>query len=249
MIRLFLLLTLWASTASAEKIVLGLSQDEVAITATFDGSDILIFGAVERDSPPPDGSPLEVIVTVAGPLRPVTVRRMERRFGVWANAQGVDVDAAPTFYAVATSAPMENVLSRIEDLRYKVTIPRAIRAVGTEVRDAGEFIEALIRIRITEGSYQRRIGAVSVENETLFHTRINLPSNLTEGSYTTRIFLTRGGQVLDVYETAIPVQKVGIERWLYSLAHEKPLIYGLLSLAIAILAGWGASAVFGLLPR
>jgi hypothetical protein len=34
--------------ARAEEIVLGLSSDEVAITATFDGSDILIFGAVKR---------------------------------------------------------------------------------------------------------------------------------------------------------------------------------------------------------
>ena len=31
--------------ASGEEIVLGMSQDEVAITATFDGSNILVFGA------------------------------------------------------------------------------------------------------------------------------------------------------------------------------------------------------------
>ncbi|MEM7491144.1 MAG: TIGR02186 family protein, partial [Pseudomonadota bacterium] len=36
------------------------------------------------------------------------------------------------------------------------------------------------------------------------------------------------------------------ERFIYNLAHDRPLIYGLLSLAIAIAAGWGASAVFRL---
>ena len=35
--------TLTASIAAAEEVVLGLSQDRVAITATFDGSEILIF--------------------------------------------------------------------------------------------------------------------------------------------------------------------------------------------------------------
>ena len=43
--RSALALLLLASPAAAEEIVLGLSRDQVAITATFDGSDILIFGA------------------------------------------------------------------------------------------------------------------------------------------------------------------------------------------------------------
>ena len=40
------------------------------------------------------------------------------------------------------------------------------------------------------------------------------------------------------------MRKVGLERLIYTLAHERPLIYGLLSLVIAIAAGWSASAVF-----
>ena len=36
---------------ASEELVLGLSQDRVAITVTFDGSDILVFGAVKRDTP------------------------------------------------------------------------------------------------------------------------------------------------------------------------------------------------------
>ncbi len=49
---------------------------------------------------------------------------------------------------------------------------------------------------------------------------------------------------MDIHEKIIGVRKVGLERWIYTLAHEQPLIYGLLSLAIAIAAGWSASAVF-----
>ena len=76
-----------------------------------------------------------------------------------------------------------------------------------------------------------------------------MPANLTEGFYVTRIFLTRDGNVVDTYTTTIPVKKVGLERWLYNLAHESAMLYGLMSLAIAIGAGWLASAAFGLLRR
>ena len=85
---------------------------------------------------------------------------------------------------------------------------------------------------------------MQLSEETLFRTSIKLPSNLTEGEYTTRIYLTRDGQVVDEYETTIDVSKVGLERWLFKLSREKPLYYGLLSLFIAIVAGWGASAFF-----
>ena len=245
---LLALLALLASPTLAqpvpdEAIVLGLSRDEVAITATFDGSDILIFGAIRRDGPAPD-EPLDVVISVSGPLQPLVVRHAERRFGIWVNTGRVAVDAAPSFYAVATSAPLSRALSGTEDLRHAVSIPRAIRAVGNEVGNRDDYLDALIRIREAEGRYQVIEGGADFEQQTLFSAEIGLPANLTEGDYPTRIFLTRGGEVIDVLETSIFVRKVGIERWLYALSGERPLAYGGLSLGLAILAGWGASLAF-----
>jgi uncharacterized protein (TIGR02186 family) len=246
MIRLILLLIAFALPAQAEEVVAGLSQNRVAITANFDGSEILIFGAVKRDVPLPDAEPLQVIIAVAGPSEPITVRRKARRFGIWVNTDAVDVEAAPSFYSIATTAPLDKVLSDMTDRNHHISIPRAIRFVGknSTVADTDSFTEALIRIRTASGLYQINPGTVELREDTLFQTSITLPSNLTEGSYSTRIYLTRGGNVVDVFETAIDVRKVGIERWLFNLAHEKPLAYGLLSLFIAIVAGWSASAVF-----
>lgn len=235
--------------AAAEEVVLGLSSDKVSISTTFDGSEILIFGAVKREVPIPDGDPIEVIVTVSGPSQPLLVRRKDKRFGIWVNTDSVEVDEAPSFYAVATSADWSTTISDIEDLRYKVSIPRAIRSVGApmQVTDAQAFSDAVIRIRKEQGLYQLLENAVAVDEQTLFRTSIEMPANLTEGLYTARIFLSRDGKVISEYDTTIDVQKVGLERWLFVLSREQPLVYGLLSLAIAIAAGWGASAAFRLI--
>lgn len=234
----------------AEEVVLGLSQDRVAITTSFDGSEILIFGAVKREAPLQE-APLQVVIAVAGPSEPVTVRRKDRRFGIWVNTAAVEVDAAPSFYAVATSAPWRDSLTEVEDLRHKVSIPRAIRSVGApaEVGDAQVFTEALIRIRQDAGLYHLDEGTVTFRDQTLFSTAIALPADLTEGIYRTRIFLTREGRVVSTYETAIEVDKVGLERFLYAMSRQQPLAYGLLSLAIAIAAGWLASAAFRLIRQ
>ncbi len=239
----------FVTAANAEEVVLGLSQDSVAISTNFDGDEILIYGAIKREEPIPSGEPLQVIVTIAGPKSPLTVRRKDRRFGIWVNVEAVEIDAAPSFYAVATTGLWDSVISDTEDLRHAISIPRAIRSVGAPdtVEDAVSFTEALIRIRSNEGLYQLNEGAVTLRRQTLFETAVTLPANLTEGAYPTRIFLTRGGEVVSLFETEIDVRKVGLERILFSLSREQPLIYGLMSLAIAIAAGWGASAAFRML--
>jgi len=242
----FALLIALPAQGEGEAVVAGLSQNRVAITANFDGSEILIFGAVKREEPIPEAPPLEVIVTVSGPSEPVLVRRKARRFGIWVNTDSVLVDAAPSFYAVATTKPLADILRDVEDLRYQISIPRAIRSVGAamQIRDSANFTDAVIRIRTDKSLYQMLEGQVNLSESTLFNTSVALPSNLIEGAYTTRIFLTRGGTVVDAFDTELEVRKVGLERWVYNLAYDRPLIYGLLSLFIAIVAGWGASAVF-----
>jgi uncharacterized protein (TIGR02186 family) len=232
--------------SASEVIVAGLSQNRVSITANFDGSEIMIYGAVKRESPPPKDGPLEVIVTVEGPSTPLVIRKKDRRAGIWINTESVTVDKAPSFYAVATTGPLRSILSETEDLRHQITLNRAIRAIGlsSEAPEPENFLSALQRIRKKSGTYRVMLGAVEFTEETLFRTDFQLPANLTEGEYHVRIFLTRGGAVVDEQDRVIGVRKEGLERYLFNLAHDQPLIYGLLSLLLAVASGWGASAAF-----
>ncbi len=250
MIRAALLALLLATPALAdESIVSGLSQNRVSITADFVGSEILVYGAVKRDAPTPEGSPLEVIVTVEGPATPLTVRRKERVAGIWINNASVRVDSAPSFFAVATTGPLSHILSDTENLRFNVTIERVIRAVGitAEAEKAGEFLLALLRVRTQEDRYRILEGKVELTEDTLFRTDVELPANLIEGEYKVRIFLLRDQKVVAHQERVVGVRKVGLERFIFNLAHQQPLIYGLVSLVLAALAGWGASAAFRLM--
>jgi len=236
--------------SAQEAVVAGLSQDRIDITADFDGSDILIYGAVKRETPLPTGS-LDVIVTVEGPSMPENVRRKSRIFGVWLNTDMVTIDLAPSFYAVATTGPLSDIVSDTEDLRQSISIPRAIRSVGAPqtIENSQEFTDALIRLRTARGLYVLGEGEVRLTEQTLFRTDIDLPANLVEGNYKTRIFLVRDRKVVSLYEKTIFVRKVGLERWLYRLSQQEPALYGILALVIAAAAGWGASAAFRLVRR
>jgi uncharacterized protein (TIGR02186 family) len=242
-------LALAGPLAAQESVVTGLSADEISLNATFDGSELFVFGAVRRDTPPPeDAGPLDVIVTIKGPARPVTVRRKERRFGIWMNTESVEVRQVPSFYAVASTRPVGEILSHTEQLHHHIGMDQAVRFVeGSDVvADSTPFTEAVVRLRERNGSYVRLDDGVAVAEETLFQTRIDLPANLVEGDYLAEFFLVRGQVVISESSTLITVAKTGIERWLYNLSRNEPLLYGLMSVAIALAAGWLAATAFRL---
>ena len=242
----FVLVLFCAVSAQAEKVVADLSQRDVEITANFDGSDILIYGAIKGAKEEDGLSPLDVVIAISGPTGPVTVRKKGWRFGIWVNTESVEVDRAPSFYAVASSGALADTLSYQADVQHQISLDRAIYSVGApaEIEDPAAFSEALIRIRTKKNLYQQLDNSVTLLDQSLFSTTIDLPANLVEGSYPTRIFLTRDGEVVARLATFIDVRKVGLERWIYDLAHDQPLAYGILSLVIAISAGWLASAFF-----
>lgn len=234
-----------------ERIVTGLSHDAVSITTSFTGSEILIYGAIRRDAPPVAGDPPGIIVTVEGPSQSVTVRRKERIAGVWINTRSMRIASAPDFYVVATSGPLDEMLDPAEDQRFRISPAFAIRALsgGTDAADATPFTEALLRLRAESDRYRLDEGSVRIVDDTLFRADVRMPSNLIEGDYRARIMLVRDGHVIDSDTAPIRVQKVGLERWLYRLAIHQPFWYGLMSLAIAMLAGWLASAAFRAIRR
>lgn len=235
-----------------ERIVAALSQNRIAITATFDGSEIFVFGAVARSGDPgPDAPPLGVVVRIAGPSAPLIVRRKARVAGVWANVAAERIDRAPSFYAVAASGPLHDTLSHTEDLRHRVSFEHALRFVGAQSlgRDRDAFLEAVVRLRRDAGLYVLEPGGVEILEDTLFRAAIALPANIVEGTYTATVLLTRDRRVIDVFEADIAVAKAGLERAVFDMSREQPLLYGALAILVALAAGLAASETFRWLRR
>jgi len=238
--------------AHAQTVVTGISADKIALTANFNGSEIFVFGAIRRDAPiDPDSPPLDIIITIKGPERNLMVRRKERRLGIWFNAESVRVRDVPTFYAIASTRPLEGLLTETERLRHQIGMDQAVRRVGShaDLTDTSGFATAVVRLKEGSGQYGQFDGGVTLAEETLFQTSFLLPANLIEGLYQAEFFLVRDRLVISSGKTEINVEKEGIERWLYNLARQQPLFYGLFSVAVALAAGWLAATAFRIARR
>ena len=252
-----LLLLLAGAVAGAaqpvpDRVVAALSQNRVAITAGFEGLEILVYGTIARGDPA-QTEHLGVVVTVVGPSEPVLVRRKARVAGLWINADSIRLSEAPSFYAVASTGPLNQTISHTENLRHNVSLEHALRQIEAPPTAAEvpreDFIEAVVRLRRQAGLYVERPGGVSVDQGVLFRTSVPLPANIVEGTYTAQVLLTRDRAVIDSFRTEIEVRKVGLERLLFDLAQTSPLLYGVLSIVVALAAGFAASEVFRILRR
>lgn len=252
MIRWALALALCAlaaagSARATEEVVAGLSQHRVALTTGFAGSEIFVYGAVrpQPGAPAPE-APLDIVVVIIGPSEPVTVRKKERQFGIWINGKGVTIDEAPSFYAVASTRALRDTVSWTDDMRHRIGLDHVIRLIDAPdwVSEREAYRQAVARVREADGLYTLKPSAVTLIEDTLFETRVRLPANLVEGDYRARIFLVRDKAVVDIFEDAIEVRRAGIGRLLYTMSKEQSALYGILSIAVALLAGWAASAFF-----
>ncbi|MBP7002088.1 TIGR02186 family protein [Amaricoccus sp.] len=252
MIRAALLALALAAPAAAQTVVTGISTENIALTADFTGSDVLVFGAIRRDAPIPVGEdPIDIVITLQGPPLSILVRRKERRFGIWLNAEEVRVRHVPSYYAVATTRPLAEILTDTERLRWQIGLDQAVRRVAAHptLTDTTDFTEAAVRLKRADGLFVDAEGGVTLAEETLFQARFHLPTNLVEGGYAAEYFLVRGKEIISSGSTAITVEKAGLERWLYNLAQNRPLAYGALSVAVALAAGWLAATAFRLARR
>lgn len=241
------LLAAQESAPLQEYITSGVSQPSISITANFSGEEILIYGAIERnrllkeEEPGPD-----VILVVEGPPEPILVRHKTRVAGIWINRHASLISAAPSFYSLGSTAPLEDILDPHFIEIHDIGPEQAVLSPGTieEGQNPEDYRLAAIRIKEDSGLYQVNPGSVRVIGKSLFESRVQLPSNITEGDYRVTLMLVRDRFVLDSHTEIIPVRRTGIERFIYRLAQDEPHTYGLLAIFVAILAGWLAAETF-----
>lgn len=225
--------------AAQAPLVADLSEHLVAITTGFAGADVLLFGATDAEG--------DVVVVVRGPSRPITLHRKGRVLGIWANTASKYFPRAPSFYAVAASRPLEDMVGQpeldrheigIEHLKLEMPLAKASENVATRWR------EALVSAHEEAKLYQDVVGRVAFLGNRLFRAEFHLPANVPTGRYQVQVFLIRDQRVQSAQTTPLIVSKIGVQAEVFDFAHQRSALYGIIAIAVALFAGWLGNAVF-----
>jgi uncharacterized protein (TIGR02186 family) len=232
--------------AGAEQLVVSLSTHRVLITSSFAGTDLVLFGSVERDAATvARRGGYDIVVTVMGPRRTVVTRRKDRVLGIWVNVDSRTYPDTPTYLAVLSNRPTDQIATANVLRRFKVGLGPTFEPEGATGDEADDpFRAALLRLNVAHGLYREQGNAVTFLTPNLFRTAIALPANVPIGGYEVDVKLFADGAMLARQTTAIEIVKVGFEQFVAVAANDHGLFYGFAAAGLALLTGWLASVVF-----
>jgi uncharacterized protein (TIGR02186 family) len=237
----------FAAPAQAERVVTSLSNHRVAITSSFTGEDLVLFGAIEADVP---GGQMrgtyDIVVTVTGPRQTYRTRRKERVLGIWVNVASRRFLGVPSYLSVLANRPFTHITDAENLRKEQIGLDNYLltQRVGADFADTvrdDPFRAAFVRVENEHGLYNESATAVAFITPTVFRAAIPLPSAVPTGVYMTDIKLFAGGEVVGHTATAFEITKAGFEELVAEAAREHGLLYGLATAMLALLTGWFAS--------
>lgn len=239
---LALLLAASPAAAQAPDLAAGITEEEVSVGANYGGARLTVFGAHWRRG----RAPSDVVVVLRGPAEVQVIRRKRQVAGLWINADPVKFTNVPSFFALASTRPVNNFLSArtIDELGLDAgAIPQLEGGTPADT-DSASYRRAIVRLKRAEGLYPYDAKALKLDEDGLFQVAFAIPPNAPIGRYAVDVYLFRDARLVKRKENEIRINRIGIEKTVHTAAQKRPLLYGFVSVLLALAAGYAAAFVF-----
>ncbi len=232
--------------ASSPKLVPDVSQRKIEIIYSFTGAELLLFGAILYPGGRTPSDDAQIAVVVKGPSEPVLVREKRKIAGMWINADSSDFRSAPSFYALASSRPIAELVDQRTAVIYELGIDnlQLSPASSGNLADDQRFEEGLIELKRRGGYYSETDRGVEISEGVLYRARIAIPARVPVGRYTAETFLIERGRVVAAATREIEIHKSGMEAFVARAAERHGILYGLTAVLLSLALGWAASVAF-----
>jgi uncharacterized protein (TIGR02186 family) len=188
-------------------------------------------------------------VVVEGTPFPVVVRKKSDVAGVWINTSSVTCASVPSYYAIASTRPIEEiagppVLERHAIGFQHIKMTPAAGARGTfKDYELAAYRAAVIRLKKTQNLYVIQPKDGVTFTGVACSATIALPANVPVGPLVAAHTCSqwRGHQR---HIARVTLQRAGIERLVHNFAFVHSMSYGLIAVLLAVVSGLLASAYF-----
>lgn len=232
-------LILAPAARAAEPLIADLTNHFIAITAGFTGTEVVLFGAVEGGG--------DIVVVVRGPAHDEVVRRKSKVAGLWINMRETTFAGVPSYYALYSNRPLAEFAPPAMQALHQMGLDHLHFPVLERQRtpqEIADFRSALIRQRQRASLFTEAPGRVSFLGDRLFRVTLAFPANLPTGEYHVDTYLVRDNAVVGAQSTPLTVSQAGLDAEVHDFADRQALLYGIIAVVGAAVAGWLASLPF-----
>ena len=223
----------------------------MAVTSSFTGTEIVVFGAVDNSRQQTAEAGLyDVVIVLEGAPTQIVVRRKSKVAGIWINTSSAIFENVPSYYAIVTTRPLEEIADKKVLAEYEIGFSHIRMSPVAGIKefvpgDLKQYREGVVRIKQHDGLYLKGDYKVAFIGRSLFRGTIGLPANVPVGPLVARVYLFREGQLLAKNISKVTLEREGLERLLHDFAFQHSFYYGIATVLLAVAAGLVASRLFG----
>jgi uncharacterized protein (TIGR02186 family) len=217
-----------------DDLILMANPDHIEIGAFYHGADVMISAII----PECDG----VVLGLEGKAEQMVFNRKGRLGVFWTNLAKVSVKNGPRIYLLSASGELPNICSESRlhklDLGYQA-LKKKIEFQSPKPLTGNEF-EEFIKFEKEKGLYgiMSDIRFESTrDGRHMFSTMVHVPPIVPPGDYDVLVYSFKGGDLVHRATRTLTIQRVGLPRLMTRLASEKPAVYGILAVVLAVAAG------------
>ena len=230
---------------SREPLLSKVLNENINITASFDGAKIIVYGAID----PKLYTNSVIIITVLGPQSNLKISKKQKYFGIWlVSAKNTKLLSAPGYYAMATNDTNfiieDSAFLKENQIGWKNIQINTPDNIGLK-KDKENYKNILKLFYKKRNLLVIDKSGIDILQDTLFKADFDLPGVTPIGEYKVNTYLVNEeGILLSSWQNNISVTKGGMSAYLYNYSKNHSFLYGVFAALGAIMLGFTASEIF-----
>ncbi len=221
------------------------NHDHITIDFFYHGSSVSVRGESDPG--------VDLVIKMTSAEGHQTLKQKGKVGGLlWMNVGQLKFENTPNFYAVYSSKKLDDILTKEEQEKYVLGYPALEKHVEiTPVANADEktkWFNEFVKYKEDANVYASAAGKITTTTNTNgrqeYYILTDWPYQATPGDYVVTVYAVKNGKVVEQAESKVNVEQVGTVKTLATMAKNSAAFYGILSVGIALGAGFGVGLVF-----
>jgi len=230
----------------AEPVTVNLEPSSVSISAFYNGTDVTVKGEAPTDA--------EILIRLTGTRHDVTLKKKGKVGGLlWMNVGEVTFENVPSVYLLYASKSLGEMATSENSNKWD-SMGLGFEAIKQEMQvlptpnDKEVVFKEFMKLKKHEDLYNLDPDAVHFESASgtmkNYQATIHVPPKLKPGTYQVDVIAVSGDKIIEGASQQLKLTQIGFPAFLSTMAFGRALLYGIMSVVIALFAGLGMSMIF-----
>jgi hypothetical protein len=221
------------------------NHDHITIDFFYHGSTVSVKGESDPG--------VDLIIKMTSPEGHQVLKQKGKVGGLlWMNVGQLKFENTPNFYAVYSTKQLDEMLNKEEQERYVIGYPALAKHVEVtpikneeeKARWFAEFVKFKEDSRVYASSFGKIETTLKADGRQEYFILTDWPYQAAPGDYLVTVYAVKNGKVVEQATSNVNVEQIGVVKTLATMAKNSAAFYGILSIGIALGAGFGVGLVF-----